>query len=111
LGLPKASGPIHAGGDAFIFASAFFYSLATVRLGIHARNVPSVQLAAFKSVALAAISLLWLLWTASELTNDGLPLVTLWKGYNNIGAWALIVYSALGPGAMAALLQTVVRTV
>ena len=46
----------------------------------------------------------WLLQAVS-----GLPLSGLWLGYRNPAAWAVLVWSALGPGALAAFLQTQVR--
>jgi hypothetical protein len=48
-----------AGGDACILLSAFFYSLATVRLGRLASGIPSLRLATAKSVAFALISIAW----------------------------------------------------
>lgn len=48
----KAPAPHHAGGDAAILSSAFFFSLATVRLGTYARAIPAVELAAAKSMVL-----------------------------------------------------------
>ena len=43
-----------------MLGAAFFYSLATVRLGSWATQVPALQLAASKSVALAIFALTWL---------------------------------------------------
>lgn len=57
----------HAGGDVFVLAAAFFYSLSTVRLSRLAPSVPSLPLAAAKSLALAGVSLVWL--GASLLNN------------------------------------------
>ena len=53
-----------------MLASAFFYSLATVRLSRLAPSVPSLPLATAKSLALAGVSLIWL--GASALTNVAL---------------------------------------
>lgn len=49
-----------AGGDACIFVSAFFFSLATVRLGKLAGSFPTLRLAAAKSVVMALIAAGWL---------------------------------------------------
>jgi hypothetical protein len=100
---------VDAVGDGFVLAAAAFYSIATVRLGLHARRLPSVQLAAYKSVALAAISAVWLLGSVSTLSFEGRSLETLWPGYSSLAAWLLLTYSAIGPGALAAVLQTYVR--
>eukprot|EP00884_Botryococcus_braunii_P002767 jgi/Botrbrau1/12491/Bobra.0169s0038.1 len=102
----SGSGASFIVGDGFVLASAAFYSMATVRLGVHARRLPSVQLAAYKSVTLAAISLLWLLSAVSTLSLEGQSLLSLWPGYHNLPAWILLTYSAIGPGALAAVLQT-----
>lgn len=37
-------------------------------------------------------------------------LVSLWEGYADPGAWLVLLWSALGPGALAAYLQTRVST-
>ena len=49
-----------AGGDACIFVSAFFFSLATVRLGKLASSFPTLRLAAAKSLVMALIAAGWL---------------------------------------------------
>ena len=43
-----------------MLGAAFFYSLATVRLGSWAGRVPALRLAASKSLALALFALTWL---------------------------------------------------
>lgn len=55
-----------AGGDACIFAAAFFYSLATVRLSRLAANVAPLRLATAKSMAFAVIALCWLALSAAN---------------------------------------------
>lgn len=95
-------------GDGFILAAAAFYSMATVRLGLHARRLPTMQLAAYKSVVLAGISGVWLLGTAAALSFEDGSLLPLWPGYQNAWAWGLLAFSAVGPGALAAVLQTFV---
>ncbi|CAK0743539.1 hypothetical protein CVIRNUC_001478 [Coccomyxa viridis] len=94
------------GGDACVLAAAFFYSLATVRLSRLAVAVPSLSLATAKSLALAAASLVWL--GAAALSNMQTPQgpALLWQGYQEPAAWLALVWSALGPGALAAYLQT-----
>ncbi|CAL5219340.1 g1154 [Coccomyxa viridis] len=94
------------GGDACVLAAAFFYSLATVRLSRLAPSVPSLPLATAKSLALAGVSLIWL--GASALNNMRTPQgpALLWRGYREPAAWIALVWSALGPGALAAYLQT-----
>lgn len=49
---PRHPHPCLAAGDAAILSSAFFFSLATVRLGTYARAIPAVELAAAKSLVL-----------------------------------------------------------
>lgn len=47
-------------GDAGMLSAAFFYSLATVRLGSLASNLAPLRLAASKSCALALFAIIWL---------------------------------------------------
>ncbi|BDA41739.1 hypothetical protein COCOBI_02-5320 [Coccomyxa sp. Obi] len=97
---------IAIGGDACILAAAFFYSLATVRLSRLAANVSALELAASKSLALAIISLGWIGISAANQVVSHESLVTLWEGYADPAAWLVLLWSALGPGALAAYLQT-----
>jgi drug/metabolite transporter (DMT)-like permease len=93
------------GGDAAILSAAFFFSLATVRLGTYARRIPSVELAAAKSVVLGGAALGTFLVAAAGMAAAGEPVTTLWPGYDNPLSWGVLVYSALGPGALAAFLH------
>ncbi|KAK9908711.1 hypothetical protein WJX75_001852 [Coccomyxa subellipsoidea] len=102
----RASFLIQARGDVCILVAAFFYSLATVRLSRLAANVSSLELATSKSLALAIISLGWVGISAAHHVASHESLVSLWEGYADPGAWLVLLWSALGPGALAAYLQT-----
>lgn len=41
---------------------------------------------------------------------NGKPIVDLWQGYADPMAWVAILWASLGPGALAAFLQTQVLT-
>lgn len=80
----------------------------TIRLGGYARKFVPVRLAASKSFALAIIAVAWLLSTAlfdtiNERSTD------YWTGWSNPWAVLAIVWSALGPGALVAFLQSQVQ--
>ena len=94
------------GGDAAILSAAFFYSLATVRLGTYARFIPAVELAAAKSVVLGGAAAGMFAVAAVGMTANGDPLTDLWPGYASSPlSWGILVWSALGPGALAAFLH------
>ncbi|KAI3428811.1 hypothetical protein D9Q98_007628 [Chlorella vulgaris] len=93
------------GGDAAILSSAFFFSLATVRLGTYARRIKSVELAAAKSVVLGLAAFATFLIASGSMLAAGDPISDLWPGYTNPVAWGVMIYSALGPGALAAFLH------
>lgn len=42
---------------------------------------------------------------AAALAAEGAPLSDLWPGYDNPLAWGIMIWSALGPGALAAFLH------
>lgn len=94
------------GGDAAILSSAFFFSLATVRLGTYARRIPSVELAAAKSVVLGTIAFATFVAVGASMVAAGDPITDLWPNWDSspVG-WAVLCYSALGPGAAAAFLH------
>ena len=94
------------GGDAAILSAAFFYSLATVRLGTYARFIPAVELAAAKSVVLGGAAAGMFAVAAVGMAANGDPLTDLWPGYASSPlSWGILVWSALGPGALAAFLH------
>ena len=102
-------------GDLTILASAFFYSLSTVRIPKYANKMPPIQLAFGKSAVLAVVALVSL---TSVILNDastqGLSIQSivdacyrLWPGasWNQTTAFILLAWSASGPGALSAFLH------
>ncbi len=85
--------------------AALFYSLATVRMPGYARELPTVDIAAGKSLVLAGTAVASLLVTAAGVAQQGQPLSSLWEGWAEPGAWAILLYLALGPGVLGAYLQ------
>lgn len=80
----------------------------TIRLGGYARKFVPVRLAASKSFALAIVAVGWLLATALFDTANARS-TDYWSGWNNPSALLAIVWSALGPGALVAFLQSQVQ--
>jgi drug/metabolite transporter (DMT)-like permease len=91
-------------GDALIIAAAFCYSAATVRIPVWAvrHRVPPLQLALGKSAFLAAVFAAAL---GLAMAAEGEPAAALWPGWRQPKGWAIILWSAAGPGALAALLH------
>ncbi|KAL4441445.1 hypothetical protein ABPG77_001949 [Micractinium sp. CCAP 211/92] len=94
-------------GDALIVAAAACYSAATVRIPVWAvqRRVPPLQLALGKSAVLAAASCAALGLAAARGASRGQPLAALWPGWRQPQGWGLILWSALGPGALSTFLH------
>lgn len=80
----------------------------TIRLGGYAKKFVPVRLAASKSFALAIIAVVWLVATALFDTANSRN-TDYWSGWNNPWALLAIVWSALGPGALVAFLQSQVQ--
>jgi hypothetical protein len=85
--------------------AALFYSLNTVRITGYAKSLSAVDIAAGKSLVLAAAALASLLVTAASLAQQGQPVLSLWEGWVDPGAWAVMVWLAVGPGALASYLS------
>jgi hypothetical protein len=100
---PPAGEAAPQSGDGFVLLACVFYALATVRLSVHAPRHGAAALTATKSVVLAAASTLWLL--LSQAPAGGAPGLLPPEVSHGAGL-AVLVYSALGPGALAAYLQT-----
>ncbi|KAK9824226.1 hypothetical protein WJX72_008663 [[Myrmecia] bisecta] len=93
-------------GDLAIFAAAFFFSMATVRLGRYTPYFQSVTLASAKSTAMALFSLGWLGVAAVGQVAEAAQLSDMWRSAGNPQAWGAVSWAAIGPGALAAFLQT-----
>ncbi|KAL0024507.1 hypothetical protein WJX77_010938 [Trebouxia sp. C0004] len=102
-GSPAAASSL--GGDSFILAAAFFYSVVTIRLGGYARRFAPVRLAASKSIALAIIAVGWLS-SIAVLDAIGGKSTDYWSGWDNPAVLLAVLWSALGPGALVAFLQS-----
>ena len=90
-------------GDILCLAGAVCWSLYIYCLS-HCGNHNEIHLQAAKNVFLASIYTIWMLHTAVYATQEG-GVDSLWLGYDQLGAWALTVYSAAGPGTFADICQ------
>lgn len=71
----------------------------------YARALPPARIATGKSLVLAAAAVASLLAAAGAALQQGQPLEGLWEGWRNLGSWAVLAWSAVGPGALAAYLH------
>lgn len=83
--------------------------MATVRLGFYAQQLPAILLASAKSYALTGFALLYLGSLALQKYVTGEQASQLWEGPGQPTAWLLVLWAALGPGALAAFLQSQVN--
>jgi hypothetical protein len=93
-----------AAGDAVALLSALCYSFATVRLPVWVvrHRVKPLHLAIGKSAFLLVVGLVA---AALQLANSGQSLLALWPGWQQPRGWAIMLYAALGPGALASVLH------
>lgn len=98
-------------GDGLTLLAALCYSAATVRVPAWAvrRRVPALQLALGKCAVLTAVALATFGLQAAQLAADGQPAAELWPGWQQPGGWAVVLWAALGPGALASVLHVKVR--
>lgn len=94
-----------SGGDLLVLSGAVCWSIYIVRTSTIGDRYPEVSLQAVKTVALAIFYTTWLSFSIWRCFNAGVPLAGLWSGWQNPAAWALLAYSAIGPGALADVLQ------
>ena len=101
------SGLSFSGGDLLVLGGAVCWSIYIVRTATIGDRYPEVSLQAVKTVALAMMYTSWLVVSAITCFNSGgwEAVAGLWLGWQNIAAWALLLYSAIGPGALADVLQ------
>ncbi|EFJ51743.1 hypothetical protein VOLCADRAFT_87524 [Volvox carteri f. nagariensis] len=94
------------GGEAYLLLACLFYSICTVRMGIYAPRMDTVGLAAMKKVGLSSMSVMWM--AATNLQNGVAPGAVL--SFPDLSSRtpmsiAVLMYSGLGPGALATFLQ------
>lgn len=101
------SGLSFSGGDLLVLGGAVCWSIYIVRTATIGDRYPEVSLQAVKTVALAIMYTSWLAFSAITCFNTGgwEAVAGLWLGWQNLAAWALLLYSAIGPGALADVLQ------
>ena len=98
-------------GDVLILLGALSWSTYIFRTSKLANNYKEVDLQFTKTALLAVMYGGWFLYTAVTTTSLGTSagwkeaITPLWSGWNNPIVWALLIYSAIGPGAIADLLQ------
>eukprot|EP00585_Thalassiosira_rotula_P007760 CAMPEP_0196160394 /NCGR_PEP_ID=MMETSP0910-20130528/46806_1 /TAXON_ID=49265 /ORGANISM="Thalassiosira rotula, Strain GSO102" /LENGTH=464 /DNA_ID=CAMNT_0041425325 /DNA_START=241 /DNA_END=1635 /DNA_ORIENTATION=+ len=102
-------------GDAMILLGALSWSMYIFRTSKLAKSYSELTLQFTKTWLLALMYLGWFFVTASSaLASAGTPfpspgwaqsLLPLWSGWNSPVVWLLLAYSAVGPGAVADLLQ------
>jgi len=85
-------------GDLLCLGGALCWSLYIYRLS-HCGTFDEINMQAIKTFFLAVFYTMWFL-VASARSEVG-----LWLGYGSVLAWVLIFYSALGPGAVADIIQ------
>lgn len=81
-----------------------------MRLSYYAPRLDPLRLAGAKSVVLCSAALATFGLAAWSAQQGGEPLSSLWPGASSSpGAWAVLLWSAAGPGALAAFLHAKVR--
>lgn len=102
-------------GDAMILLGALSWSTYIFRTSKIANSYPELDLQFQKNALLALMYGVWFINNAmsalasagTSLFNPGWTnaLTSLWAGWNSPFVWALLIFSAIGPGAVADLLQ------
>ncbi|KAL7533897.1 hypothetical protein ACHAXR_005512 [Thalassiosira sp. AJA248-18] len=113
-GLDSATGMFNE-GDVLILLGALSWSAYIFRTSKLAKSYPELDLQFAKTTLLAVMYGGWFISTAaSTLASAGTSflsagwveaLTPLWSGWNSPVVWLLLAYSAVGPGAVADLLQ------
>ena len=86
-------------GDIFCLSGAFFWSLYLFRLSSIGRSFDEIRMQAAKTFLMALLYSMW--YFGAQIQNNA----SLWPGWQDATSWALIFYSALGPGTLADIIQ------
>lgn len=93
-------------GDLGVISAAFFFALTTVRLGVFSREVPAVRLTTVNMTVALLLSAGWTGRDLWEMAQRGVPLSTAWESWTDVSVLLVVTFSAIGCGAVAALVQT-----
>ncbi|EFN58928.1 hypothetical protein CHLNCDRAFT_50471 [Chlorella variabilis] len=97
---------LQLGGDGAILAAALFYSLGVVRITGYAQSLSPSEIATSKSFVLGGLALASLVAATGSAAAQGLPAQSLWGGVGSDPLmWAALLWSGLGPGALASYLH------
>jgi drug/metabolite transporter (DMT)-like permease len=93
-------------GDALALGGAATSSLYIYRMSeFGKKGLSTDQTQAVKVILLGALYSLWAICDGARLVATGGKWLTLWPGWTTGLAWALLLYSAIVPGAVADVLQ------
>ncbi|KAK1736364.1 drug/metabolite transporter (DMT) family transporter [Skeletonema marinoi] len=92
-------------GDAMILLGALSWSAYIFRTSQIANKYSELDLQFTKTAFLAGMYGIWFLFEALSTLKSGGTLLQLWSGFQSIPVWIILAYSAVGPGAIADLLQ------
>ncbi|EKX34567.1 hypothetical protein GUITHDRAFT_80436 [Guillardia theta CCMP2712] len=95
-------------GDAFCLAGALSWSMYIFRLTcIMEKGGDSVRIQAWKTIILGGLYGLWALADAVKAVGAGQTVSSLWPGAGagSLTAWIILLFSAVGPGAIADVMQ------
>ena len=101
-----ASASAIAAGDLFVVGGALSWSLYLFRLSkLSTLGLDEFRLQAWKTFLLAILYSVWMIgsFVTSGSSIGFLP--TCFPGWQNVTAWLLLTYSAIGPGTAADILQ------
>lgn len=94
-------------GDLLVLGGALCWSMYIFRTSSIGDKYPEISLQAVKTILLAGLYTSWFVASAFRCYAAGgwEEVKNLWMGWTNPLAWAILAFSALGPGALADVLQ------
>lgn len=93
-------------GDVLVLGGALAWSMYLFRIASVGKRYAEIPLQSIKTTLLAMLYSVWFGFSALQLVfTKGATIAALWPGWKNMTAWALLLYSAVGPGAVADVLQ------
>lgn len=93
-------------GDMLALGGAATSSLYIFRIGeLGKRGLSSDLTQAVKVALIGGLYCVWAAFDCARVLASGAPLTVMWPGYTSLLAWAVLLYSAVVPGALADVLQ------
>ena len=94
-------------GDILVLGGSFCWSVYIFRMSRIGKPHSEIKLQAYKTFILTLLDTSWMILSTLRSNGSTGGIMSLWQGWQNLAAWALLFYSAMAPGILADVLHQI----